>query len=75
MERHFDSNIFAVGPAPTIADVSMQAYLSYPGDEHGYDLPANFPATFAWLERLRSIPGWTSAYDLLPGHRLTNFAR
>jgi glutathione S-transferase len=28
----------------------------------------------AWLGRIASLPGWQSAYDLLPGKRLTHYA-
>jgi glutathione S-transferase len=27
-----------------------------------------------WLQRLAALPGWRSAYDLLPGKRLTHYA-
>lgn len=74
LERHLESSDFAVGETPTIADISMQAYLSYPRDEHGYDLPADYPATAAWLDRLGKTPGWIGPYELLPGTRLKNHA-
>ncbi len=53
----------------------MIAYLHYPSDETGYDLAASHPAVSAWLGRVASLPGWRSAYDLLPGKRLTHYAR
>jgi glutathione S-transferase len=53
----------------------MQAYLSYPASETGYDFAASHPAVRAWLERIAALPGWNSAYDLLPGNRLTHYAR
>jgi glutathione S-transferase len=28
----------------------------------------------AWLGRIAALPGWRSAYDLLPGKRLTKYA-
>jgi glutathione S-transferase len=52
----------------------MIAYLSYPNDETGYDLAASHPAVSAWLLRVAGLPGWRSAYDLLPGKRLTHYA-
>ena len=28
----------------------------------------------SWLGRIAALPGWKSAYDLLPGKRLTHYA-
>ena len=53
----------------------MMAYLHYPTDETGYDLAASHPAISAWLGRMAALPGWKSAYDLLPGKRLTHYAK
>src|SRR5215210_5482816 len=39
-DKHLATRRFMVGDAPTIADISMSAYLCYPKDESGYDLPA-----------------------------------
>ena len=75
LEAHLQGNAFAIGARPTIADISMQAYLSYPASETGYDFAASHPAVRAWLERIAALPGWKSAYDLLPGNRLTHYAR
>jgi glutathione S-transferase len=73
LERHMQQHAFAVGERPTVADLSMMAYLSYPGDETGYDFAASHPAIHGWLLRLQSLPGWRAAYDLLPGKRLTHY--
>lgn len=75
LEQHMEKNAFAIGARPTVADVSMIAYLSYPSDETGYDLAVSHPAVRAWLDRVASLPGWRSAYDLLPGQRLTHYAK
>jgi glutathione S-transferase len=32
------------------------------------------PALSAWLARIAALPGWRSAYDLLPGKRLMHYA-
>ena len=74
LETHLQSNAFAIGARPTIADFSMMAYLHYPGDETGHDFAKSHPALNAWLGRIASLPGWKSAYDLLPGKRLTHYA-
>ena len=73
LERHVAQNAFAIGDKPTVADLSMSAYLSYPSDETGYDLAATHPAVSAWLGRVAALPGWRSPYDLLPGKRLTHY--
>jgi glutathione S-transferase len=67
-------NAFVISDRPTVADFSMMAYLHYPADEHGYDFAASHPAVHGWLQRIAAIPGWKSAYDLLPGKRLTHYA-
>ena len=73
LERHLQQNDFAAGKTPTIADISMIAYLHYPADETGYDLAASHPAVSAWLRRVAELPGFRTAYDLLPGKRLTHY--
>ena len=75
LEQHMQNNAFAIGERPTVADISMMAYLHYPADETGYDLAASHPAINAWLGRMAQLPGWKSAYDLLPGKRLTHYAK
>jgi glutathione S-transferase len=74
LDTHMQRNDFAAGPRPTIADISMIAYLHYPADETGYDLAASHPAVGRWLQRMAALPGWRPAYDLLPGQRLTHYA-
>ncbi|MBX3589708.1 MAG: glutathione S-transferase N-terminal domain-containing protein [Burkholderiaceae bacterium] len=63
-----DGRRFAVGDAPTIADLSMCGYL-YWFDEFGID-PTAFPSVGAWLQRIRALPGWVHPYELMPGHPL-----
>ena len=75
LEQHMQKNSFAIGARPTVADISMMAYLHYPADETGYDWAASHPAIHAWLGRMAQLPGWKSAYDLLPGKRLTHYAK
>jgi glutathione S-transferase len=69
-ERHLQDRSFLVGEQPTVADLSMIAYLSYPPEESGYHLSVSHPAVHAWLGRIAAIPGWRAPYDLLPGQRL-----
>jgi glutathione S-transferase len=74
LEQHLARHAFAIGDRPTVADFSMMAYLHYPADETGYDFAVSHPALSAWLGRIAALPGWRSAYDLLPGKRLTHYA-
>ena len=74
LEQHLRKNSFAIGERPTVADISMMAYLHYPADETGYDLASSHPAINARLGRMAQLPGRKSAYDLLPGPRLTHYA-
>ena len=73
LEAHVQEYAFALGERPTIADISMMAYLHFPASETGYDFEASHPAISAWLKRMAALPGWRSAYDLLPGKRLTHY--
>jgi glutathione S-transferase len=75
LENHLKANAFAIGARPTVADISMMAYLHYPADEHGFDFATSHPAIHAWLGRMAQLPGWKPAYDLLPGKRMTHYAR
>jgi glutathione S-transferase len=69
-EKHLAKRPYIVGNEPTIADMSMCAYLLYPKDEHGYDFGATHPNIAAWLNRVRAIPGFRDPYDMLPGERV-----
>lgn len=70
LNGHLADRPFAIGDRPTIADISMMAYLSFPKHEAGYDLAVSHPAVNTWLGRMASLPGWQAPYDLLPGKRL-----
>jgi glutathione S-transferase len=70
LERHVGERAFVIGDQPTIADLSMIAYLSFPKEEAGYDLAASHPGVHAWLGRVAALPGWRAPYDLLPGQRM-----
>jgi glutathione S-transferase len=74
LDQHLTTNAFAIGERPTVADFSLMAYLHYPAKETGYDLASSHPAVHAWLQRIAELPGWRSAYDLLPGQRLKYYA-
>jgi glutathione S-transferase len=61
---------FLLGELPTIADISMCGYMYYPADEFGFDIPKEYPAIGAWLERIKALPGWKHPYELMPGYPL-----
>ncbi|WP_309896210.1 glutathione S-transferase family protein, partial [Archangium sp.] len=61
---------FLVSDKPTIADISMTAYLYYPAEEFGFDIAKEHPAIGAWLKRMEALPGWAHPYDLMPGYPL-----
>jgi glutathione S-transferase len=81
LKGRFDNNIaivdkrlserpFVLGERPTIADLSLVAYLYYPADEFGFDIAAEHKNIAAWLDRIKALPGWKHPYDLMPGHPL-----
>ncbi|MGH6674616.1 MAG: glutathione S-transferase family protein [Xanthobacteraceae bacterium] len=61
---------FILGESPTIADLSLVAYLYYPADEFGFDIAAEHKNIAAWLDRIKALPGWAHPYDLMPGYPL-----
>ena len=70
VDKHLATREWMVGGAATIADFSLSGYLFYPLEESGYEVAGRYPHIEAWLARLRSLPGWASPYDVLPGKRL-----
>lgn len=68
LDRHLEQAPYAVGGRPTIADLSLCGYLFWP-DEFGFSWQ-DHPHIAAWLERIRSQPGWVHPYALMPGHPL-----
>jgi glutathione S-transferase len=70
VDKHLAAGPYLVGGRPTIADFSLSGYLFYPVEESGYDLLPRFANIAAWRDRLKTIPGWASPYDVLPGGRI-----
>jgi glutathione S-transferase len=70
VNQHLASRAFVCGDEPTIADMSMSAYLHYPVEESGIDVAQLYPAIGAWLARMRDLPGWADPYTVLPGERI-----
>ncbi|MEP7124650.1 MAG: glutathione S-transferase family protein [Byssovorax sp.] len=63
LEGELQDKAFLLGVEPTIADIACSAYLFWLG-EAGIDV-AEVPAIGAWLDRIRALPGWRPAEDLL----------
>jgi glutathione S-transferase len=68
VNKRLEKSPYMLGERPTIADISMCAYLYYPADEYGFDIRKAHPAIATWLDRLEKLPGWAHPYDLMPGH-------
>jgi glutathione S-transferase len=70
LDKRLAKSPYLLGARPTIADLSLIAYLYYPAEEFGFDIPAERKSVAAWLGRIKSLPGWAHPYDLMPGHPL-----
>jgi glutathione S-transferase len=70
VNKRLSGRQFLVSDKPTIADISMTAYLYYPPEEFGFDVAKDHPAIGTWLERIKALPGWKHPYDLMPGYPL-----
>ena len=68
VDKRLSAAPFVLGNEPTIADLSLVAYLYYPAEEFGFDIAAQHKNIGAWLERIRALPGWAHPYDLMPGY-------
>jgi glutathione S-transferase len=70
VDKRLATHDFVLGPRPTIADLSLVAYLYYPPEEFGFDIAAQHKSIAAWLDRIKALPGWKHPYDLMPGYPL-----
>ena len=70
VNKRLNGRQFLVSNKPTIADISMTAYLYYPAEEFGFDIVKDHPAIGGWLDRMKSLPGWKHPYELMPGYPL-----
>ena len=68
VNKRLEKAPFLLGDRPTIADISMTAYLYYPAEEFGFDIAQEHPAIGAWLKRVEALPGWAHPYDIMPGY-------
>ena len=70
VDKRLAGRPYILGTRPTIADLSLVAYLYYPSDEFGFDIAAEHKNIAAWLGRIKALPGWKHPYDLMPGYPL-----
>ena len=70
VEKRLAARPYVIGERPTIADLSLVAYLYYPAEEFGFDIPATYPSIAKWLDRMKALPGWEHPYKLMPGYPL-----
>ena len=70
LDKRLAAATFVLGNRPTIADLSLCAYLYYPAEEFGFDIAADYKNIGAWLDRIKALPGWAHPYDLMPGYPL-----
>jgi glutathione S-transferase len=70
LDKRLAARPYVLGDRPTIADLSLVAYLYYPPDEFAFDIAATHKNIAAWLDRIKALPGWKHPYDLMPGHPL-----
>ncbi len=70
LNKRLGTRDYLVARRPTIADISLTAYLYYPADEFGFDIAGEYPAIGVWLERMKALPGWKHPYELMPGYPL-----
>jgi glutathione S-transferase len=70
LEKRLSRGPFLLGNRPTIADLSLVGYLYYPPEEFGFGIASEHKHIAAWLDRIKTLPGWKHPYDLMPGHPL-----
>jgi glutathione S-transferase len=70
VDKRLAGRPYILGSEPTIADLSLVAYLYYPPEEFGFDIAATHKNIAAWLDRIKALPGWKHPYDLMPGYPL-----
>jgi glutathione S-transferase len=70
LDKRLGKAPFILGDRPTIADISLVAYLYYPAEEFGFDIAAEHTNIAAWLDRIKALPGWKHPYELMPGYPL-----
>jgi len=70
LDKRLAGRSYMLGAEPTIADLSLVAYLYYPAEEFGFDIAGEHKNIASWLARVKALPRWAHPYDLMPGHPL-----
>ena len=70
VNKRLASRPYLLGERPTIADISLVAYLYYPAEEFGFDIAGTHSSIAKWLDRIKALPGWKHPYELMPGYPL-----
>jgi glutathione S-transferase len=70
VDKHLGKSPYIVGDKPTTADFSLAGYMFYPAEETGYDFKTSHPSLYAWIQRIKALPGWKNPYELMPGQRI-----
>ena len=65
LDRELSARPFIAGSTPSIADLSICAYV-FLGGECGMD-PAGWPNVAGWLDRIRALPRFQPQYALMAG--------
>jgi len=68
LDKRLNGHDWILDGRPTIADLSLCAYLYYPAEEFGFDIPGTHRNIAAWLDRIKALPGWKHPYELMPGY-------
>ncbi len=64
LNQHLADRDWVAADRPTIADLSLCGYLFWP--EHIDADWSDFPHMTAWLERIKTLPGWKMPSELMP---------
>src|SRR6185312_4401196 len=67
LDAHLKRRDWVAAERPTIADISLSAYLFWP-DQIGVDWN-DYPTIRDWLDRIKLLPGWKMPETLMPSGR------
>ena len=64
LNQHLEGRDWVAADRPTIADLSLCGYLFWP--KHIDADWTDYPNMTAWLDRIKSLPGWKMPAELMP---------
>jgi len=70
LDKRLAARPYVLGNRPTIADLSLIAYLYFPAEEFGFDIAATYGNIAAWLGAHQGAAGLEASLRLMPGHPL-----